>query len=177
MDLDMDAAGGTDDVLDNEAMPDFNEENPGEKMDTTADFDTELKKFIKSDPKLGPELDSSMLYGQPDPPPAIQKPREDPARPSENEDTESKPEGTPEWRSMRQLTVFRQNVKEIEESVIREKGLKLKKGRKRKRSVKDRDAFKQGCKDAKEINFRAPRIEYRKVNLPVVEEGYGHHSC
>ena len=146
-------------------------------MDTTADFDTELKKFIKSEPKVEPEFDSSMLYEEPDPPPATQKPREDPARPSENEDTEKKPEDTAEWRSMRQLTVFPQNVREIEESVIKENRLTLKKGRKRKRSVKDRDAFKQGCKDAKDINLRAPRIEDGKVNLPVVEEEQEEHGC
>ena len=53
-------------------------------------FDTELKKFIKSEPKVEPELDSSMLYAEPHPPPATQKPREDPARPSENEDESKK---------------------------------------------------------------------------------------
>lgn len=70
---------------------------------------------------------------------------------------------------MRQLTVFRQNVKEIEESVIKEHNVKLLTGRKRKRSVKDRDAFKQGRKDAKDINVRAPRIEDAEVDATAVE--------
>lgn len=160
MNIEMDAVEGADDASDNEVLPDFNEETPGENLDTTADFDTELMKFIKPDPEQPqPELDSSMFYQEPGIPSATKKSREDPATPSENEDIENRKEETTEWRSMRQLTVFRQNVKEIEESVIREKGLKLLKGRQGKRSIKDRDAFRQGRKDAKDINIRAPRIE------------------
>lgn len=46
----MGAAEGTNEVSDYDAMPDFNEETPGEKMDTTADFDSDLNKFVKSEP-------------------------------------------------------------------------------------------------------------------------------
>ncbi|CAF9928412.1 MAG: hypothetical protein ALECFALPRED_004052 [Alectoria fallacina] len=173
MDFNMDATGGTDDASDDEAMPDFNEKAPGEKIDTMADFDTELRKFIKPEPSPEPELNSFVLHEEDASPPATTKPLEDPAAPSENEDTEIKSEETLEWRSMRQLTVFRQNVKEIEETVIREKGLKLKMGRKPKRSVKDRNAFRQGRKDAKDMNVRTPRIEDGKVDLPEVEDEDG----
>ena len=170
--IETDATGAADDASDNEIMPDFNEEIAGEILDATADFDTELKKFIKPDPDTEPEpepeLGSTVSYEDSDTPSATKKPRRDPALPSEKEDKDKKPEETAEWRSMRQLTVFRQNVKEIEQSVIKEKGLKLGKDRKRKRSVKDRDAFKQGRKDAKDINIRAPRIEDGKVDLPAV---------
>lgn len=174
---DTDAAGVADDASDNDMMPDFNEEIAGEILDTTADFDTELKKFIKPDPDPDPdpdpELGSTVFYEESDTPLATKKPRKDPALPSEKDDKDDEPEETAEWRSMRQLTVFRQNVKEIEESVIKEKGLKLKKDRKRKPSVKDRNAFKQGRKDAKDINVRAPRIEDGKVDLPAVKEEQG----
>lgn len=173
MDFNMDATGGADDASDDEAMPDFNEEAPGEKVDTMADFDTELKKFIKPEPSPEAELNLFVLHEEDDSPPATTKPIEDPAAPSENEDTEIKSEETAEWRSMRQLTVFRQNVKEIEESVIREKGLKLRKGRRLKRSVKDRNAFRQGRKDAEDINVRTPRIEDGKVDLTEVEDEDG----
>ncbi|CAD6574407.1 MAG: hypothetical protein ASARMPREDX12_006579 [Alectoria sarmentosa] len=167
MDFNMDATGGADDASDDEAMPDFNEEAPGERIDTMADFDTELKKFIKPESSPEPELNLLVLHEEDDSPPATTKPLEDPAAP-ENEDSDIESKETAEWRSMRQLTVFRQNVKEIEESVIREKGLKLKKGRKLKRSVKDRNAFWQGRKDAKDINVRTPRIEDGKVDLSEV---------
>lgn len=36
--------------------------------------------------------------------------------------------------------------------------------------MKDRDAFKQGRKDAKDINVRLPRIVGGKVDSPEVEE-------
>ena len=57
MDVDIDAA---EDAWDNEPMPAFMEETCGEVLDTTADFDTELTKYIKPEP--GSEPDSSMLY-------------------------------------------------------------------------------------------------------------------
>lgn len=93
--------------------------------------------------------------------------------PPENEETDNKPGKTAEWRSMRQLTVFRQNVKEIEESFIEEKGSKLRKGRKRPRSVKGRDVYKQGGKDAKDINARAPRVEDGNVDVHVEKSSIG----
>lgn len=40
---------------------------------------------------------------------------------------------------MRQLKVVRENVKDIEERVLEEMGLKLKRGPKQKRSLKDRE--------------------------------------
>ena len=169
--FDMDAAGGANDDSDNEAMPDFNEESPGETIDATADFETELKKFIKPESGSQPEPQSFILYEENDPTPTTRDPPLDPSPPAKNEDTNNRPEESAEWRSMRQLTVFRQNVKEIEESVIKEKGLKLRKGQLRKRSVKDRDAFKQGREDAKIINVRTPRIEEGKADIFVVEEG------
>ena len=175
-DVDMGATEDSDNASENEAKPDFNEENVGERIDTAADFDTELKRFIKPEPISEPEPDSFKLHEDSNPPSAKKKLLEDPALHSENEDTETMPEDTAEWRSMRQLTVFRQNVKEIEESVIKEKGLKLRKGRKLKRSVKDRRAWKQGRKDAKNINVRAPRIEDGKVDLPMVDEEDGRQT-
>lgn len=62
------------------------------------------------------------------------------------------------------------SVKAIEGSLIKEKGLKLSKGRKQKLNVKDCNALKQGRKDIKDINVRAPRIEDGQVNFHVVEE-------
>lgn len=170
MGFDMNTTGDVDDASDNESMPDFNEESLRGRIDTTADFDTELRKFIKPEPTSKPDPHSFMLYENSDPSPTMNKPLQNPALPSENEHTENEPEDTTEWRSMRQLTVFRQNVKEIEESVIKEKWLQMKNDRKRKRSVKDRGAWKQGGKDADDINVRAPRIEDGKADLPVVEE-------
>lgn len=87
----VDAIGSDDDDSDNEAMPDFKEVTPGEKMDATADFDTELKKFIKPEPKPECEPTSFTLYEKREMPFETEKPVEYPTPPSEDADEEEKP--------------------------------------------------------------------------------------
>ena len=150
---------------DNESMPDFNEEQRGAAVDVEADFDTELQNFIipKREAEPDPEPDHPAEQdGQLSPadPPCAKSPS--PIK-QENED----PNETAEWKSMHQLTVFRQNLKDIEDSVLKAKGVKLSKGRRKKRSVKDREIFRQGRKDAGKINVRAARIEVGKSQTPV----------
>jgi hypothetical protein len=70
---------------------------------------------------------------------------------------------TAEWKSMRQLTVFRQNLKDIEDSVSKGNRVTPSKGRRKKRSIKDREIFRQGRTDARKIKVRTARIELGKA--------------
>ena len=70
------------------------------------------------------------------------------------------------WNNLQQLTLFRKSAKAIAQSVLEEQKIKLT-HKKRKRSVKDHEAFSQGkkdSKDSKDINERVkrPRIEGKK---------------
>lgn len=71
MEFCMDAVGVVDEVTDNKAMPDFNEESPGDNIDTTPDLDIGLNKSIKPEPEAG--LDSFKLYEEANPPPTMKK--------------------------------------------------------------------------------------------------------
>ena len=148
----------------NETMPDFNEEQQGAAVDVDADFDTELQNFIvperEPEPALRPEEEPMQSVDQ-----SSQPSHANPSQGSSSSSPEQESkdmEETAEWRSMRQLTVFRQNLKDIEENVLKTKGVKLRRGKLRKRSVKDREIFRQGRKDAGKINVRAARIELGK---------------
>lgn len=60
---------------------------------------------------------------------------------------------------MRQLSHWREMSKDIEDKVLRDQGIKLKKKKRVKRSVKDREVFRRGRKDSEKIELRAARIE------------------
>ena len=64
-----------------------------------------------------------------------------------------------EWASMHQLTVFREEAKVIGKDVLKSYNIKLVSSRKRKRSVKEPEAYRQGWKDSKKINVRIAAIE------------------
>ena len=71
-------------------------------------------------------------------------------------------EPTREWPSVQQPTLFRATAKEIAEDVLEANNIKLRSGRKRKRSVKDRGEFEEGWKDSNKINLDTKRIEKRR---------------
>ncbi|KAL8750007.1 MAG: hypothetical protein Q9184_006590 [Pyrenodesmia sp. 2 TL-2023] len=141
---------GVADTGNNEVLPDFTERDDNETLtDTAADFDTELQRSIN--PKRTQEY-----HGQPSPRP--------PAKPAltverEKEVAEAEEE-TVAWQSMRQLSLYREMSRDIGKKVLEEMGIKkLATRRKKKKSIKDKDAFKQGRKDSKEISLRTARIE------------------
>ena len=110
---DFDENGDTD----NEVMPDFNDHTAATVMNTATDFDTEMQQFIL--PELEPEPDPEPVEAQPELPPTSNPPQDQIPSPSEQEKTA-------EWKSLHQLTVYRNHAKEIEDSVIKEKGIKIK---------------------------------------------------
>ena len=153
----------TSDLSDNEVSPDFNE-NDHEippAVDTQADFDTELRKFLVSDPPHLPDPhdeDSSTTQSREATPPPLSD------RNINEEDT--LPVETAEWKSMRQLTTFREMSKDIEDTVLKDKGVNLTKGRKRVHIAKDKEAYKEGREDSKKIEVRAARIEAKEGHEP-----------
>lgn len=163
-----------------EFIPDFDEfqDLTPKVVDTQADFDTELQKFIQPD--------SSLLNKRPRPKPALQESDSDGDDPSRSPGQEApieaaamaemappdealNPEETAEWKSMRQLTTFREMSHDIEDDVLKKRGIKLRKGRKKGPEVKDRAAYKEGRKDSKKIEVKAARIEH-KVEVMESEE-------
>lgn len=146
-----------DDVSDNEVLPDFAETGNGTSttINAEADFDTELRKFIPADTPENhtslhdnPAADSSTKTG------------DDALQSSECTNEEAIPsEETYEWKSMRQLSVFREMSHDIEDKVLETNKIKLRKGRKKPHSIKNKDAFKEGQRDSKKIEVRAARIE------------------
>lgn len=142
----------TDDSSDDEVLPDFTERssNTPTKVDAAADFDTELQRFIQRE-----SHERTVRPGK------DQQTKGDDVLPStESNDEEAEtPEPTAEWKSMRQLSTFREMSRDIEDKVLESHKLKLRKGRKKTRSIKDKDAFKEGQKDSKKIDVRAARIE------------------
>lgn len=152
-----DNTDGFDNASDDEALPDFTNKHDGEAaaVDAGADFDSELRKFVAPEP--------STSINKPEPASRTQVVEEYSILPSTEGEEEAEPaiepEETAEWKSMRQLSTFRAMSKDIEESVLKEHKVKLRKGRKTKRSVKDREAFSKGKKDSQEIDVKAARIE------------------
>lgn len=65
-----------------------------------------------------------------------------------------------------QLTTFRKNAKNIAEEGLKAQNKTLGKGKKRKRSVLNPDAFEQGRKDSK-------RIDLKQFNVEPLRIGYG----
>lgn len=154
---DTEGADDTGDVSDNEVMPNYSERHdaaaPAVTVDMKADFDTELNKFTVPDPVAptnNPGLPSRREFLDDD----------DAALPSTEEaDEPTEMEETAAWKSMRQLSHWREMSKDIANDVLAENKIKLRKGRKVKRSVKDKDAFKKGQKDSEKIEIQAARIE------------------
>ena len=68
-------------------------------------------------------------------------------------------QGKAEWASSTQLTIYRQSVAKITEEVLKVNNIKLRAGKKRKCTVKDKKHYAQGVKDSRKINVRQARIE------------------
>lgn len=160
MDCDEPVGEGDDDASDHGVVADYDDgatAGPEVVVDTTADFETELNKFIIPDrtiPSIDQDYtgfedsgdegnDTEML-----PPPR-------PTQPDEDEDSKE----MLQWKSERQLTAFREQSVDIAKQYLEEKGVKLKTAKKRKRSVKDRAVYREGREDAKSIDVKARRIE------------------
>ena len=153
----------TADEGENEVRPDFieDQDKPALTVDTNADFEDELQKFIipeETSKSQKANLPSRAEYLDDDDDPLL--PSTEPA-----EDQVPEMEETAEWKSMRQLTVFREMSKDIEDSVLAAHKVKLRKGRKKKHSVKDKDAYKEGVEDSEKIEVRAARIEEGKYDI------------
>ena len=71
--------------------------------------------------------------------------------------------GKVEWASSMQLTIYRENVAKIAEAVLEANNVRLHAGKKRNRSVKDKEQYAQGVKDSRDINVRGGRIENGQV--------------
>ena len=74
----------------------------------------------------------------------------------------SEDEISSEWASMQQLTVFREAADVIAKEVLRSHSIELVNSKKRKRSIKDSEAYWQGWEDSKKINVRVITIEDTK---------------
>lgn len=163
---DLGDSGDTADVSDNEMAPDYSERHGAEPVivNTEADFDAELSKF------MGANRTASI--DKPGLPSREEFLDEDVALPSAEAAGEAiEVEETAEWKSMRQLSTWREMSKDIENSVLDEHKIKLKKGKKTKRSVKDKEAFKKGRKDSEMVKMRAARIEPGEVGVVDVSQG------
>lgn len=146
------AHGAADDASDNEpeVLPDFTEQDDSATtVDTGANLDVELRRFIPNEREKNDSGGSSYLTSNTNVPTSTGS-----AHKRDKAEEES-----PTWKSMRQLSLYREQSNSVADDVLKERKLKILKGRKTKRVVKDRDAFKQGQRDSKEINVRAARIE------------------
>ena len=158
------AEDATDDVSDNEVLPDFTEKDHRElpAVDTEADFETELRKFAPSDSqqdatqKHRRRTDYVISDDGDDILPSTEAPGDETVAAN----------GNAEWKDMRQLSTFREMSHEIEENVLKTNNVKLSKARKKPLVVKDRDAFKEGQKDSRKIEVRAARIEPSETDGP-----------
>lgn len=166
---DTEGADDTGDVSDSGVVPVYSERHDAGAaavtVDMRADFDTELNKsivpdFVASTKNLGMPsrkdfLDDNALL------------------PSTEEDDEvTDRDETAEWKSMRQLSHWREMSKDIGNSVLEENNIRLRSKRKTKKSIKDKAAFKKGQKDSKKIEMRAARIEQGDdVKLETVDLG------
>lgn len=168
------------DVSDNEVLPDFHESYRDEPttVNTQADFDAELRKFIPAYPPAASRKrteyssDSETVQGDDNSALSPKEEGDDEASLTQDGDgstiqSTEKGEGEPdsveetaEWKSMRQLMTFREMSKDIEDQVLKDNNFKLRKRRKRSKQVKDRNAFMQGRMDSKKIEVRAARIEH-----------------
>jgi len=59
------------------------------------------------------------------------------------------------WKSTQQLVLFRDNAKKVAEDYLEMKGIKLRSGRKKDNTVRDKVAYAEGKEDSKKINVKA----------------------
>lgn len=99
------------DCTDIEAMPDFDQQTAGGLVDPKTDFDAEIRRFFLTDSESEPDAQKSL--------PTPESPVTQASTPSRHEDVSE--EETAEWKSMRQLTMFKNWAKVIEDSVLKER--------------------------------------------------------
>jgi hypothetical protein len=154
---DIEGADDTGDVSDNGVVLVYSKRHDAGAaavtVDMKADFDTELDKLIVPDSVASTKnlgLPSRKEYLDDD---AVLPSTEEADEPTEMVETAG-------WKSMGQLSHWREISKDIGKSVLEENNIKLGKHRKwKKRSIKDKAAFKKGQKGSKKIEMRAARIE------------------
>ena len=74
------------------------------------------------------------------------------------------------WASHKQLITFRTNAREIAEEYLKEKKLKLTKGRQRCDNVRDKEAYNRGRKDGKKIDVHRRTIKEAEIVDEVMAE-------
>ena len=156
-----------DGASDNEVPPDLSDRVKDEKthdIDIKADFDAELQK-IKDAAASKPNAGSRdardarrQQYSKKNPThntalPSVEESITHPILPAASDDQK------PEWKSTRQLQLYREKSRDVEEQVLKENDIELASGRGWKRSCRDADAYRRGRKDGKKIELRAARIE------------------
>ena len=107
-------------------------------IDTEADFDAELRNFIKPEHKEVDEVKGVSTTETPNP----------------NREKVERAQTI----SMRELTIFREMSHDIEDKVLKKHQIKLCKSGKRNHVAKVKAAFKEGQRDSKKMQFKAPRI-------------------
>ena len=155
-----------DEASDNEVQPDLSDRIKDENLhdvDIKADFDAELQKIkdaAASKPDYGSRdarharrqqyssnpVTTTTL-------PTVEDINSHPIPPTSSDNE------TPQWKSTRQLQLYREKSRDVEDQVLKENNIKLSKGRKWKRSCRDPEAYRRGRKDGKKIELRAARIE------------------
>lgn len=141
---------------DAEAEPTFKEEEE-EVIDLTTfpDYGTEEQEHIVGK-LLAPkkELDSSQDLSQP-----VQLDRSE----SNNSGTKksSSPSPSSYWQNSMQLELFRKNAQTVADDFLKSTGTKLHKGRKRRYTIRDWDAYDDGVEDSKKVDVRGNRIGER----------------
>ncbi|KAK7057132.1 carboxypeptidase [Favolaschia claudopus] len=125
-----------------EIAPDFNDEDDPEDLLNLDDDKSRIQETNAAEPSKG-------LMGPP--PPVLPKVK---AEPNDDESP---------WNSVGQLVAFREQSIAIGDDYLKSQGVKLKKGRKRKRlEFKDSEAlriYKKGQKDAQNIDVRQKRVK------------------
>lgn len=88
-------------------------------------------------------------------------PPSEPTPPAREESLEPEPEPEPEWKSTKQLTVFRETATRVAEDYLKSKNVKLSK-RRAGAKPKDWKTFNEGKKDGRKIDIRQKALEDKK---------------
>lgn len=134
---------------------DFDEDEDNQTIDLHGDFDEELKKFIKS------EEDNEATNVHPSPHVNVGNNGSNTIHMTEDDGSAAsiKPEPDASWKSSMQLAKFIAQAEQIADDYLKEKGVKLYKGRKSKQFViRNQTAYSQGVEDGKKIDVRQKRI-------------------
>ena len=123
--------------------PTFKEEDE-HPIDLTADLKDQLLR--QAMPKAHPDRTDH----KPSPASLINR--------EEHEEVETQPTTNP-WNTTQALVRFRQSAERVAKEYLDAQDIKMKKGKKRKRIVRDQEVYRRGVRDGKKIDVRRKRIE------------------